>query len=94
MTRLHSRKRTRTALTHGSALTLAPVLALALVACGKNGAGGSGAAVRRLQVERPAPTRASAPVERPGRAAQLPPATPCSCTTRISIGTAFTCSRP
>jgi len=43
MTRLHSRKRTRTALTHGSALTLAPVLALAFVGCGKNGAGSSGA---------------------------------------------------
>jgi outer membrane protein assembly factor BamB len=43
MTRLHSRKRTWTALTHGSALTLAPVLALAFVACGKSGAGGSGA---------------------------------------------------
>jgi len=43
MTRLHCRKRAPTALTHCSALALAPALALAFVACGKSGAGGSGA---------------------------------------------------
>jgi hypothetical protein len=43
MTRLYDRMRTRTALTHCSALALVPALALAFVACGKSAAGGSGA---------------------------------------------------